>query len=203
MHVQDEIAAVAARMVVEDGLEYGPAKQRALKQLGLPQRTPLPDNDALEDAVRDYIALFCADTQPRELLALRRLAVQWMDRLGNFQPYLTGAVWRGTATRWSDVHLDLFCEDSKAAEIALIDRGVQYEPRSAMGLRQKTVDVLSLHAACPELGAISGESMVGVHLRVNDLDDLRGALLPDARGRPPRGSAQAVRDLVKASETAV
>ncbi|MGJ4749061.1 hypothetical protein ACQV5M_22045, partial [Leptospira sp. SA-E8] len=63
MHAQDEIAAAAARMVVEEGLEYGPAKQRALKVLGLPQRTPLPDNDQLEDAVREYIAVFCADTQ--------------------------------------------------------------------------------------------------------------------------------------------
>ncbi|MDF3823057.1 hypothetical protein P3G55_24405, partial [Leptospira sp. 96542] len=114
MDAQDEIAAAAARMVVEEGLEYGPAKQRAVKALGLPQRTPLPDNDALEDAVREYIAVFCADTQPQELLALRRLALTWMERLANFQPHLTGAVWRGTATRWSDVHLDLFCEDGKA-----------------------------------------------------------------------------------------
>ena len=37
-----EIAAVAARMVVEEGLEYGAAKHRAVKQLGLPSRTALP-----------------------------------------------------------------------------------------------------------------------------------------------------------------
>ncbi|EYC52406.1 hypothetical protein AZ34_16010 [Hylemonella gracilis str. Niagara R] len=201
MHAQDEIAAAAARLVVEEGLEYGPAKHRAVKALGLPQRTSLPDNDMLEDAVRDYIAVFCADTQPRELLALRRLALAWMERLVDFQPHLTGAVWRGTATRWSDVHLDLFCEDGKAAEIALIDRGLPYETRSASGLRHnKAVDVLSLHAPCRELGELSGESVVGVHLRVNDLDDLRGALLPDARGRPPRGPLQALRELVLASE---
>jgi hypothetical protein len=203
MHAQDEIAATAARMVVEEGLEYGPAKQRAVKALGLPQRTALPDNDALEEAVRDYIAVFCADTQPRELLALRRLALQWMERLSDFRPHLTGAVWRGTATRWSDVHLDLFCEDSKAAELALIDRGLPYETRSAAGLRQKTVDVLSVHAPCRELGELSGESMVGVHLRINDLDDLRGALLPDARGRAPRGPAHALRELVLATETQI
>jgi hypothetical protein len=201
MHAQEEIAAAAARMVVEEGLEYGPAKQRAVKALGLPQRTPLPDNDQLEDAVRDYIAVFCADTQPLELLALRRLALQWMERLAEFQPHLTGAVWRGTATRWSDVHLDLFCEDGKAAEIALIDQGLSYEPRSTAGLRQKTVDVLSLHAPCRELGELTGESVVGVHLRINDLDDLRGALVPDARGRAPRGGAEALRALVQAAQT--
>ena len=45
-------------MVVEEGLEYGPAKRRAVKQLGLNARSGLPDNDTLEDAVREYIALF-------------------------------------------------------------------------------------------------------------------------------------------------
>ena len=35
-----EIAAAAARMVVEEGLEYGPAKRRAIKQLGLSGRAP-------------------------------------------------------------------------------------------------------------------------------------------------------------------
>jgi hypothetical protein len=53
--LQAEIAATAARMVVEEGLEYGPAKRRAVKQMGLPARTALPDNDLVEDAVRDYI----------------------------------------------------------------------------------------------------------------------------------------------------
>ena len=42
-------------MVVEEGLEYGPAKRRAVKQLGLNARSALPDNDAVEDAVREYI----------------------------------------------------------------------------------------------------------------------------------------------------
>ena len=47
--VTAEIAAAAARMVVEEGLEYGPAKRRALKQLGLPKHAPLPSNEELED----------------------------------------------------------------------------------------------------------------------------------------------------------
>ena len=40
-----EIAAAAARLVVEEGMEYGPAKRRALRDLGLPTRTSLPNND--------------------------------------------------------------------------------------------------------------------------------------------------------------
>eukprot|EP01041_Mallomonas_annulata_P015366 gene15365-32522_t len=73
--LSEEIAHTTARLVVEEGLEWGPAKRRALRQMGLPARTPLPDNDLVEAAVREYIELFCADTQPRELRALRQLAL--------------------------------------------------------------------------------------------------------------------------------
>jgi hypothetical protein len=66
-----EISAVAAQLVVEEGLDYGAAKHRAAKALGLPARTALPDNDALEDAVVDYIATFCPESQAQELQALR------------------------------------------------------------------------------------------------------------------------------------
>ncbi len=94
--VTQEIAQTAARMVVEEGLEWGPAKRRAVKQLGLPARTSLPDNEAVEAAVREYIEIFCAETQPQELRALRELALTWMERLQEFRPHLSGAVWRGT-----------------------------------------------------------------------------------------------------------
>ena len=193
--VQNEIAATAARLVVEEGLEYGPAKRRAVKQLRLPQRTALPDNDAVEDAVREYIDIFCADTQPQELVALRRLAVTWMERLATFRPYLAGAVWHGTATRLSDIYLQLFCDDSKSAEIALIDHGVDYTPRTVNGLHGESVEALSLSSMSPELG-----EPVGVHLLVYDHDDLRGALKPDAKGRTPRGDLAAVRALLEEEE---
>jgi hypothetical protein len=186
-----EIAAVAARMVVEEGLAYGSAKRRAVKQLGLPLRTGLPDNDALEAAVEEYIAVFCADTQPSELRVLRELALVWMERLERFRPHLGGAVWHGTATRWSDIYLQLFCDDPKAAEIGLIDLDVRFSPSSVTGFHGGQVDALSINVRCPEFGAY-----VGLHLLVNDLDDLRGALLPDARGRRSRGSAVDLRRLL-------
>ncbi len=187
-----EIANAAARMAVEEGLEWGAAKRRAVRELGLPSRTALPDNDLVEDAVRAYIGLFCADTQPQELRALRQLALMWMQRLQAFRPYLGGAVWHGTATRLSDIHLSLFCDDSKSAEIALIDHRVSYEPRTVTGFRGEPVEMLSLSSHSPELG-----EAIGVHLLIYDLDDLRGALRPDARGRAPRGDAQAVQRLLE------
>ena len=187
-----EIAQTAARLIVEEGLEYGPAKRRALKQIDAPSRTPLPDNDLVEEAVREHIALFCADSQPAELRALRSLALSWMERMAVFRPHLGGAVWNGTATRLSDVYLQLFCDDPKSAEIALIDHGVDYEPATVQGLHGKPVDALSVGVLSRELGLV-----VGVHFLVYDLDDLRGALRRDARGRAPRGDMAAVRQLLE------
>jgi hypothetical protein len=193
--LKSEIAATAASLIVEEGLEYGPAKRRAVKQMALPQRTELPDNDTLEDAVREYINVFCADTQPLELSALRELALVWMQRMAAFRPYLTGAVWHGTATRLSDIYIQLFCDDSKSAEISLIEHNVDYEPRSIAGFTGASVEALSLSSLCQPLG-----ENVGVHFMVYDHNDLRGALRPDAKGRTPRGDMAAVKKLL--SETA-
>jgi len=193
--VQEEIAATAARLVVEEGMEYGPAKRRAVKQLGLNARAQLPNNDAVEDAVREYLEIFCADTQPRELQALRELAVVWMERLAEFRPHLGGAVWRGTATALSDVYVQLFCDDPKSAEIRLIDHQVRYEVSTVQGFHGEAVDALSLLCTCPGL-----TQRVLVHLMIYDLDDLRGALKPDAQGRTQRGDLTAVKRLMKEVE---
>ena len=193
--LKDQIAAAAAAMVVEEGLEYGPAKRRAVKQLGLPARTALPDNNLVEAAVRDYIALFCADTQPAELAALRELALLWMQRMAEFRPFLGGAVWRGTATRLSDIYIQLFCDDPKSAEIALIEHQVDYEPRTVTGFTGDSVEALSIRSLCKPL-----QETVGVHLMVYDHDDLRGALRPDARGQSPRGDLASVARLLAASD---
>ena len=149
--IRDEITATAARLIAEDGLEYGAAKRRAARMLGLGSRAALPDNEAIDEALRDYIEEFLSDSQPGELLALRRLALQWMRRLEQFRPYLTAAVWHGTATRHSDIHIDLYCDDPKSAEMALIDHHVDYEQRSSTGRDGQPVNTLSVHARCAGL----------------------------------------------------
>lgn len=189
--VQLEIAATAARMVVEEGLGFGPAKHRALKALGLPARTALPSNDEVEEQVREYIEIFCADTQPQELRALREHARLWMTRLAEFRPHLGGAVWHGWATRLSDIDLALFCDDPKSVEIGLINQNLRYEVQSQTGIHGELVDVLSLHSFCSGLG-----EDIGVHLRIYDLHGLRGALVADARGRSPRGDLAALERLL-------
>ncbi len=191
-----EIAAAAARLVVEDGLEYGPAKRQAARLLALPARTPLPANEEVEDAVFDYIAVFCAETQAYELAQLRVLALRWMERMAEFRPYLASAVWRGSATRHTPIQIELFCDDCKSAEIKLIDQQITYNPLTIAGMRGATVEALCLFDRCSGI-----DDAVGINLLVYDHDQLRGALRPDSKGRAPRGSLAAVRKLVEATST--
>ncbi len=188
-----EIAAAAARLVVDEGMEYAGAKRKALRALGRQgtRQSALPSNEQVEDQVREHLALFCADTQPAELLALRRLALRWMQRLAEFRPHLSGAVWRGTATRLSAIHLDLYCDDSKSAEIALINQGLDYDVQSRPDARGGQLDVLAIAAPCAELG-----ERITLFLSIRDYDDQRGALKPDARGRSWRGDAAALQRLL-------
>jgi hypothetical protein len=192
----DEIAATAARLVVEEGMEYGPAKRRAARVLGRAsaRAADLPGNELVEVEVRNYLAIFCAETQPAELAELRAIAAIWMQRLAEFRPHLTGAVWRGTATRLNNIHLELFCDDSKAAELALIDRSVDYDVGSRTGPRGEPIDVLSVAHTSTALG-----ERVTLHLSVLDHDDLRGGLKPDAGGRSQRGDLAALGKLMASS----
>jgi hypothetical protein len=185
----EEIASAAARLVVDEGMEYAQAKRKAARNLGKRRHggPELPSNERVEDEVRAYLDLFCADTQPAELRALRQVALRWMHRLAEFRPHLGGAVWRGTATRLSAIHIDLYCDDAKAAEIALINLGLDYDVTAGDG----EVHYLSVADRCTELG-----DWVTLHLAVRDLDEQRGALRPDGRGRSWRGDIAAVQRLL-------
>lgn len=131
MSFKEEIAAVAARLIVEDGLDYGQAKRKAVRQLLGSQSPPrgdfMPENAEIEEHVREYLALFHGDTQPQRLAHLRRIALEVMQRLQPWPLYLVGPVLSGTATEHSDVHLQAFVDSEKEFEIHLLNLGVRYE----------------------------------------------------------------------------
>ncbi len=186
-----DIAAAAARLIVEEGLEYGAAKQRAARDLGYGTRgAGLPRNDEVEDEVRAYLELFEAESQPAELAELRRVAADCMVRMAPFRPYLTGAVWRGTATRRTSIHLDLYCDDAKSAELALIDMRIDYDSSSVERPRGEPLSVLDVFSRSRALGV-----PVHVAMTVRDYDDLRGALVRDGQGRSMRGDLAALNAL--------
>jgi len=187
--LSQQIAVAAAAMVVEDGLDYAQARRRAALEVGGPRlrQSELPRHDEIEDEVRAHLSLYHADTQPGELRGLRELALRWMQRLAVHRPHLGGAVWRGTATRRSAILIDLYCDDPKAAEIDLVNQGIDYDAGGDTEADGQGVSVLTLADRSPAF-----DDPVTIHLLLHDLDDLRGALRPDAQGRSWRGPLAAV-----------
>jgi len=192
-----EIAAAAARMIAEDGADYGSAKRKAARQILGNQKVRgeiMPDNEQVEEEVRLYNELFFADTQPLRLLHLRRVALQLMQDLEAYHPYITGAVWNGTAGEHSDIHLQLFTPSAKDVEIFLLNKNVNFEvgetPHFRTGQPVETLSfLLPQRGTDPELA----------HLAVYDEDDLRGSLRTAAGKRPERGDTQALAGLIDAS----
>lgn len=192
--VRAEIAAAAARMIAEDGVDYATAKKKAARQvLGSTKIRGeiMPDNGQIEEEVRIYNELFFADTQPARLLALRRCALRLMDELAEFKPHITGAVLNGTASAHSDVHLQLFVENAKDVEIFLLNRNIAFEVSESPRVSAAAVpaEILSF--------IWHGE---GVHLAVYEADDVRGVPRTGPDGRPLRLGINGLRELLARSE---
>jgi hypothetical protein len=127
-HQRQAIAAAAARLMAEDGVEdFGLAKRKAAKQLGVFETQALPRNEEIEDELRRYQNLYQRDEQTERLSELRHLAITIMRDLAEFHPHLTGQVLSGTAGRYGGIHLMMFTDDAKALELLLLSRDIAYK----------------------------------------------------------------------------
>ncbi len=106
--------------------DWQAAKRKACRHLGLPDHEALPGNEEVEQALRDYNTLFQGTAQMASLRAQRVDALDWMEKLSQWKPLLTGAVAAGWATEHSEVRLELEAEDTKSVELSLINAGIAY-----------------------------------------------------------------------------
>ena len=176
--MRQRIAHLAARLMAADGVQdFALAKRKAARQLGADDTQNLPNNSEIEQALRDYHALYQADEQPARLREMRRLALEAMDFFAAFDPHLTGAVLAGTATRYAEISLMLFTDDAKAVEMFLLNHNVAYrssDKRYAFGDKIRNVPVLTL---------LDGPH-AGVEAALFTPDDLRQAPRHAGSGSP-------------------
>ena len=120
------IAHLAARLMAQDGIEdYGQAKRKAARQAGVAETRQLPTNDEIDAALKEYRALFQQE-HAGQLHELRRLALEVMEQFSEFNLQLTGPVLTGSAGRYAAVHFQLYTDNGKAAELNLINRGIDF-----------------------------------------------------------------------------
>ena len=140
---REQIARVAAVLIVENGItDWQFARRKAARQLGLGQRAGLPDRTQLEAALRDYAAHYLADEQPGLLNELRAEALEWMEKLVEFDPELTGPVAEVWAYPGCEIRLELLADDAKVVEIALLNRGIDV---AHLPVRASGAKAVSLH----------------------------------------------------------
>lgn len=122
------IAAAAARIMAEDGIEdFALAKRKASRQLGAENTQSLPRNEEIETELRAYQSLYQGEEQRERIQYLRQRALEAMQLLAQFRPYLSGSVLKGTAGRYSDIDLQVFTDDVKALELFLLNRNIAYD----------------------------------------------------------------------------
>jgi hypothetical protein len=166
-----EIAATAARFIADGGLDYASAKSKAARALfgGRAPRGVMPDNDEIDDALREHLDLF-DDAHTGRVALMRRTALDLMARLEEFHPLATGAVWKGVATEHVPIHLQLFHDNPKEVEYWLLNQRLAFDVGTVPHFRgQGEVEALVLEWR--------GQPVL---LSLYQPDDLRGAL----RGGP-------------------
>lgn len=170
------IAVHAARLMAQDGIEdYGLAKRKAAKLLGIPDARRLPNNDEIDAALREYRDIYQGEAHNLRIRRLRERAVQAMRELADFDPHLTGSVLAGMAGPYAVIHLQLFTDNPKAVELFLIDRGIAYktgQSRLYAGQELRVLPVFSLEGEDAE-----------IEITVLDARDLRAPMRATAEGR--------------------
>ncbi|MFP5409357.1 MAG: hypothetical protein ACLGG6_00120 [Gammaproteobacteria bacterium] len=181
------IAHAAARILAEDGsLDYGSAKRKAARQLGAPGSGSLPDNQEIEEALRSYQALYQADATRTLLVHLRRIAIEYMERLADFDPHLTGPVLNGTAARHAGIQLQLFTDRQKDVEFLLMGLGLPYQTGEYRPAETPS-------RICPHF--VIDDPRASVELTVFPAAELRSMKRLQADGNPRRARLAHVRAL--------
>lgn len=151
-HARASIARSAARLIAEGGItDFQSAKKKALRQLGLPEGTRLPDNAEVEAELRAYQEMYQGDEQGECLQQMRETALAVMDLLCDFNPYLTGSVLAGTAGKYSNIDILLFADSAKEVEIFLLNRDISFEHAESTSERVEAILVLETEVATVKL----------------------------------------------------
>ena len=188
--MRTRIAVAAVRLMAEDGVEdFALAKRKAARQLGAEDTQSLPKNEEIEAELRAYQSLYQGEEQRERIQYLRRCALEAMQLLERFRPYLAGPVLSGTAGRYSDIDLQLFTDDGKAVEHFLLGRDIEYDisdERRFAGDQARAVSVLKVDWRG-----------VPINLAIYTLKEERGTLRATLAGRPiERAGIQAVTQLL-------
>lgn len=174
------VAQEAARIVVQQGVkDYLLAKQKAAERMGLTDRSQLPKNTEIEQAVMEYQRLFAGDGHDARVTALRDHAKHAMRLMNGFKPRLVGSLLNGWVSDNTSVDIHLFADTVEEVTIHLMDQSIPFEEGEWHGRRTDGERIKQ-----PRLRFYADD--VEINLIVFPTKGLRQAPLSPVDGKPMR-----------------
>lgn len=127
-----ELAALAARIMAESGLDWLDARAKAARRLGVdPGNAKHVEESDITQALLAHQELFDAGAD-LTLERLRRAALQVMRQLAQFNPILHGAVAAGAVTDHTPIELSIQVDSEKELETLLLNAGIEFDVVAAV-----------------------------------------------------------------------
>ncbi len=144
------VADETARLLYEEGYrDYRVAKQKAAQRLGADnQAKNQPSNEEVEQALQDYVQLLDQAEHQANLKLHREIALEAMEFLQPFQPYLTGSALEGTSGPLSAVTLHLSANRAEDVIFHLEEQNIPFqiqERKVKAGKKQDYFPLLRLY----------------------------------------------------------
>lgn len=144
------VADETARLLYDEGYrDYRVAKQKAAQRLGADTHAKnQPSNEEIEQALQDYVQLLDQDEHQANLRLHREIALEAMEFLQPFQPYLTGSALDGTSGPLSAVTLHLSANRAEDVIFHLEDQNIPFqiqERKVKAGKKQDYFPLLRLY----------------------------------------------------------
>lgn len=124
---RQEIAQQIASLIADDCMLWPDAKRKVMASLATDPGQYWPSDAEIETAIRSHFALFSPQQHQAQLQIQRLVALDVLTLLSDFDAFLSGSVLNGSAHADSTITIDLFCDDSKSVEIALLNQNIEFE----------------------------------------------------------------------------
>lgn len=122
-----ELTDLAARIMMESGLDWAGARKKAADRLGIAAGAAAQvDERDVHAALRAHQALYAPDSAGT-LRALQEAALLVMRKLHDFEPRLEGAIAAGVVTAHSAIELTVEVDSEKDLEHHLLNANISFE----------------------------------------------------------------------------
>jgi len=114
--------------MAEDGKrDFAAVKRKAAERLALPEAKHLPSNEEIERELRRYLELFQGKELPTRVAQMRRVALEAMRFLHQYDPRLVGSTLTGTVTEGAAVELHVSAETPEDVGLWLGEHRIVFE----------------------------------------------------------------------------